>query len=310
MRNLNLNRLFYFHTFVRKKNVVTAAKELLISQPALSAQLKQLENELDLTLFDRSTRNLDLTEKGTHLFYFTKQIFETCEVMLSELTPSTNESKLSLRIGLSEEIERPFCVPFISSIFHDKIPVDAKRFSVVSTNHRGLITQLSEGALDLVLSNEATEDEYVFPLARAEMPVVLAVPRSYRGNKTPVTAKGCIEALTNHEIGLALPSSKLNLRKEIDDFLIKEKISANIVFEADILAVLIRAVTDGIGASFLPFPYIENELKEGKVKIAGLPHGFWKESLWLLISKKNLSDPIFPEMQAVFEDAFKKLTET
>jgi DNA-binding transcriptional LysR family regulator len=99
MKNINLNRLFYFHTFVQKKNVVEAAKELYISQPALSSQLKQIEKDLGLTLFDRSSRNLDLTEKGQHLFYFTRRIFETCENMLDELDPSQKPVSINYKIG-------------------------------------------------------------------------------------------------------------------------------------------------------------------------------------------------------------------
>ncbi len=310
MRNLNLNRLFYFHTFARKKNVVSAAKELLISQPALSSQLRQLEKDLDVTLFDRSTRNLDLTEKGQHLFYFTKQIFQTCEAMLGEINPPETKSAFSLRIGISDQIDRSFCVKFISSIFHDKIPVDSKRFSASSTSHDQIVEEMKNGNLDIALSHEATENEFVFPLANAPMPVVLACPKAYRGNRTPVTGEATIEALRSNEMTLIMPSTKLRLRSQVDSFLKSQAIVPNIVFEADILGVLIRAVVDGLGASFIPFSYVTKELADNKVKIAGLPDGFWQDSLWLLISKKIYRDPLFPEMKPIFESAFKKLAKS
>lgn len=284
MKNLNLNRLFYFHTFVRKNNVVGAAKELLISQPALSVQLKQLEEELDVTLFDRSTRNLELTEKGKHLYHYTKKIFNTCETLIQDIKATPGEAS-TLRIGVSNQIERPFSVQYVGSLYRDNLPVDAKRFYVTSGAHEELVKQITDNNLDILLSNEVTENDSVTALAKFDVPVVLAVPRSYKGARTPAISKDCLKALATQDISLVLPTANFSLRKKTEEFLLENGITPTVVFESDILAVLIRAIADGIGAGFVPLAYLKHERREEKIKIAGLPNGYWKETLWLLANR-------------------------
>lgn len=283
--------------------MITAAKELSISQPALSSQLKQLEGEIGAPIFDRSTRNLDLTDKGQHLFYFTKQIFETCELMFNQITP--NESlPISLRIGISEQIERTLCIPFISTIFHSQNPVDAKRFSVESCDNKTNINRLEIGEFDLTITNESSENTSIVTLASIDTPVVLAVPRQYRSSKTPFKIDMFKTALAPNELGLVLPKPRIFLRNKINTFLLEQKIEPRIIFESDIFAIMIRAVVDGIGAGFFPTSYIEKEIKEQKIKVAGLPNGFWKEQILLLANKNSSINNYFEELKSIFIDSF------
>ncbi|MBK9295068.1 MAG: LysR family transcriptional regulator [Oligoflexia bacterium] len=304
MKNINLNRLYYFHTFVRKKNVAGAAKELLISQPALSAQLKILETELDMTLFDRSNRSLELTKKGEHLHYYTRQIFETCEHMLNELDPKEADQKQSFRIGISDQIERNFCVKFISELYQENIPSDVKRFNVTNSNHETLIKQLKEGIIDYALSKEKPLEEGIRAIAKIDMPVVLAIPKSYRGHKTPAISEECIKALQNQEFNMVIPSTKLNLRKNIDNFLIQKNIFPKVILESDILSILTRAIADGLGVGFFPVQYLSAYSNTGKIKISGLPNGYWKETLWLLTNLTTNTKHLNLETKSIFKNSF------
>ena len=65
---MNINQLVYFVTVVKYNNITKAAKELYISQPAISLAIKDLEKEFGLTLFKRKNNVLTLTQHGKYLY--------------------------------------------------------------------------------------------------------------------------------------------------------------------------------------------------------------------------------------------------
>lgn len=76
---MNLNYLKVFHTVAKHQGFTKAAEELLISQPTISVQIKNLEQELGLELFQKLGRKVYLTEAGRTLFHYTSKIFNQLE---------------------------------------------------------------------------------------------------------------------------------------------------------------------------------------------------------------------------------------
>ena len=92
---MNLQQMRYFVMVARLGNVTEAAKALHIAQPPLSRQIKQLEQELGVVLFDRSGRRLHLTETGHMLLHRAEEILNltdrtVCELSSSELGQEGN----------------------------------------------------------------------------------------------------------------------------------------------------------------------------------------------------------------------------
>ena len=72
-QNLSLYRIFY--TVARSGNISRAADELFISQPAISKSIRKLEQSLDVTLFSRNSRGVQLTEEGELLYDYVQRAF-------------------------------------------------------------------------------------------------------------------------------------------------------------------------------------------------------------------------------------------
>jgi DNA-binding transcriptional LysR family regulator len=86
-----------------------------------------------------------------------------------------------------------------------------------------------------------------------------------------------------------LPSKITSLRSEVDQFFIKRKINPVCVFESNIISSVIRAASDGMGATILPTVYVSRELKSGKLKqLNSKP--LWKHRISLLSTRGELDE--------------------
>ena len=89
----NFNHLYYFYRVAVHKSVSKASKELLIAQSALSTQLKQLEESLDTTLFNRTKGGMALTDTGELVFRYASTMFETYEDMRRAMVLATDDKE-------------------------------------------------------------------------------------------------------------------------------------------------------------------------------------------------------------------------
>ena len=98
---MNLNLLRIFNTAAEKTNFSTAAEELLITQPTVSAQIKALETQYGLLLFRESGKKVELTDSGRLVFKYTKRIFDLVtetEELLHDIRRD-QEGTITLRVG-------------------------------------------------------------------------------------------------------------------------------------------------------------------------------------------------------------------
>lgn len=101
---MELKQLIYYNQICRSMNLTTAAKELFISQPALSISIRKLEKELGLRLFHRTGKKLSLTEPGRQILEQTREVLrQTDQLTLLAAELRADQAK-TLRIGFSPNI--------------------------------------------------------------------------------------------------------------------------------------------------------------------------------------------------------------
>src|ERR1700685_3869331 len=101
---LNLNHLAIFHAVAKAGNITGAAEQLLISQPAVSKQLRELERSLGVRLFDRLPRGVRPTEAGAILREYSQRLFALTEQAENALAELRGLHRGRLRIGASTTI--------------------------------------------------------------------------------------------------------------------------------------------------------------------------------------------------------------
>src|SRR3954468_13762355 len=107
MKWLNYNHLYYFWMVAREGGVVRASEELMVSQPTISAQLKDLEVALGHKLFDRVGRGLGLTETGRVAFNYANEMFSLGQELLNALEHQPAGRPLKLAVGVLDAIPKP-----------------------------------------------------------------------------------------------------------------------------------------------------------------------------------------------------------
>ncbi|KHD88631.1 MAG: LysR family transcriptional regulator [Bdellovibrio sp. ArHS] len=288
----NYNHLYYFYVTARLGGVSNAAKYLHISQPSLSSQLKVFESAIDQKLFEKKGRNLQLTAEGEKAFAYSKKIFDIANEFAESLRSPSEKQSQRIRIGVTDQVERPFIADLLSPLIKEKRRDIEKTFFVSSAPSEILLNQLRSHDIDLVLTNKPIYADDVKELASANMPVNLMVStKNLKDLKIRVSrSTSALEFLNAVPWGLIIPSYKMKLRHETDLFFQEIKARKKVVIESDIISVVGRAIVDGAGVGFMPVPYLLDEVNNGTITTLGPKAGYWQHSLYLLGRKDDNYD--------------------
>ena len=143
-----IDNLEYFKVFyhVAKAGSVTgAARELAVSQPAVSQAIRQLESQLGADLFYRAAKGVRLTREGQLLFSYVEKGYEQMELGLEKLLRLQNMEGGEIRIGASDMTLQYFLLPYLER-FHEKYP-DIKMV-VTNAPTPETLAFLEEGKID------------------------------------------------------------------------------------------------------------------------------------------------------------------
>ena len=126
----HLSQYKIFYEVARTGNISKAAKELFISQPAISKAISKLEESLNTTLFLRSSRGVSLTEEGELLFEYVRTAFESLSRGEEELKRIREFQIGHLRIGVSntlcKHILLPYLKGFVEQYPHIRITIESQ----------------------------------------------------------------------------------------------------------------------------------------------------------------------------------------
>lgn len=148
--NINYESYKIFYYTAINKSVSKAAEILLISQPAVSYQIKTLEEELGITLFVRTKKGVTLTEEGEILFSYVKKGIEAFSNGENALTNLKNLDYGNIRIGSSATVSKHVLMPYLEK-FHKTYP----NIEINITNNltEELLKDLRNGNLDILILN-------------------------------------------------------------------------------------------------------------------------------------------------------------
>lgn len=152
-RNLDLTALRAFVTVVEAGGVTKASGFLNLTQSAVSMQLKRLEEALDIALFNRETRRMNLTGAGEQMLGYARRMLELNDEVLGRLTAQEYEGELIL--GVPHDIVYP-AVPDVLHRFNAAYP--RMKVQLLSHGTIKLKSAMARGEADVILTTEETVD--------------------------------------------------------------------------------------------------------------------------------------------------------
>lgn len=257
MQTINLHHLRLFRAVARDGTLTGAARALNISQSAVSTQIKALEGSLAHDLFERSGRNLVLTEAGKIALDHAEEIFRAAEELSDTLKTAGTKRKV-LRVGALATLSRNFQLSFLAPIIgRDDVEVVLR-----SGSQEDLLRGLEALSLDVVLTNlvPARDAASPFLVDRLDEQQVSLV-----GAATRVMPKdgGIAGILAAHPV--ILPTPETSLRAGFDAMVGRLGLIPRIAAEADDMAMLRLLARADAGVAVIPPIVVQDELATGKL---------------------------------------------
>jgi DNA-binding transcriptional LysR family regulator len=141
-------RLKIFHTVARLLNFTKAAEELHMTQPAVTFQIRQLEEQFNTRLFDRTHNKVSLTDVGDKVFQYADRILQMYDEMTRSITDMTGEVSGGVSVGASTTIAE-YMLPLLIGEFKVKHP--DVRISLKESNTEGIVSMVESNAIDMGL---------------------------------------------------------------------------------------------------------------------------------------------------------------
>lgn len=306
----NYNHLYYFYVTAKAGGVTSASTHLRISQPSLSSQLKVLEQSLDLKLFQKSGRTIELTHSGAEVFSYCRQMFEFSEKMSEAISKKIPTATRRISIGVSDQIDRSFVSDVVSSFLKKFDDSKRPKVSIITATHNQLIDKLKFKEFDAILSDSSISDPQFHDLEKVDVPVVMASSMSqpHVFLEEDNDKNHFIEKLSkNHNLNWILPTMKFRLRSDIDRFLESHRMSSKVAFESDSITTLAHAVADDIGLAFFPLLFVNPYFKKNTLRLVGPIKGLWNYQLNLNCHAQNKDDHLVLNFAESFRNVCQQM---
>ncbi|MGB4659483.1 MAG: LysR family transcriptional regulator [Mobilitalea sp.] len=252
----NLSSYYIFNCVAEAGNISHAAKQLYISQPAVSKAILGLEENLKSTLFIRSSRGVKLTEEGRLLFDHTKTAFETLERAEENIKRIHDLGIGHLRIGVSTTLCKYLLIPYLNGFVkenpHIKITIDSQ-----SSYHT--IKQLENGTLDIGLVAKPLSNDSLYFHSLGEIEDIFVTTQSYLDNLK--LRENDIDVFSSATIML-LDAENMS-RKYIEDYFKTNLLEPKNVLEISNMDLLIEFAKTSLGVACVIKAFVQPELDAG-----------------------------------------------
>jgi len=183
--HLTLRQLKVFESVARHLNYTRAAEELHLTQPAVSMQVKQLEESLGAALFEQLGKRIHLTETGKEVLTYARNITQQLDELEAVLNHQKGLSGGRLRVSVATTAN--YFVPILLGSFSRRHPDITVSLDV--TNRETLLRQLSENLVDLVIMGRPPAQADVEAEVFMDNPLVIVAPPGHplaREKKIPL----------------------------------------------------------------------------------------------------------------------------
>jgi DNA-binding transcriptional LysR family regulator len=250
--HLTLRQLKVFEAVARHLNYTRAAEELFLTQPAVSMQVKQLEESLGVALFEQLGKRIHLTEAGQEVLAYARTVTQQLDELESVLNRIKGLSGGKLRISVATTAN--YFIPTLLGTFSRRYPEVTVSLDV--TNREALLQQLSENTVDLVIMGQPPSGLDVEAEAFMENPLIIVAPP---GHPLAHQKKIPLKRLQEEVFLVREPGS--GTRSAMERFFAEREIHLKTGMEVGSNEAIKQSVQAGLGLGLLSRATIEQELE-------------------------------------------------
>ncbi|AZU64725.1 LysR family transcriptional regulator [Neobacillus mesonae] len=271
-----LDLYYVFYTVGKSKSFSKAAKELYMSQPAISQSIAQLEKELDTRLFNRISKGVTLTDEGSLLFEYVSSALQFIQAGEEKLLEFKNLIIGEFKIGVSDTISRYFLLPYLET-FHNRYP--NLKFKIVNGTTWEIIAALKSGEVNIAICNLPIDDKSLEVKPIFEIQDTFVYGEKYRK---------ILSKPINLEELVKLPLILLdnsNSRRYVEEFFLSKGIIIQPEFELGSHELLLEFARINLGVACVTKEFSEQFLRKGLLREVTLTDPIPKRSIGICYLK-------------------------
>lgn len=244
-----------FCTVVRNGNMSSAAKELYISQPAVSMSIRQLEQRMGTALLIRTTKGVRTTPEGSVLYEYLEQALTLIKTAENKYLEMANLKTGEIKIGASDTVIANLLMPYL-----EKYTISYPNINIRVTNKTTYecLRLLRSGLVDICFINLPLEDESdldIYPFKTIHDCLV-------GGTKYENLVKTGLNVKDLEQYPLLLLENLSNSRQYLNKFALENGVALNPIIELGSHDLLLSFAKINLGITFATKEFVEKDLKE------------------------------------------------
>ena len=239
-------------------NISVAAKNLYISQSAVSQSVKQLETALQARLFSRSPRGVSLTGEGQMLYQYVRSALGLIATGEDKLSQAQQLLLGTLVIGASDTVTSFFLTPYLDA-FHRQHP--GIRLKIVSGRSAKVLSLLKSGAVDIAFASSPSDS------ALSTWPCFATHAVFVAGSGYPCDFDHVYTLREIAEFPLILLERKASSRLFLEQYFLKSGVTLNPEIELSSRGLLVSLSRIGLGVAGVTLEFVQKALEAGEIRL-------------------------------------------
>ena len=266
---MNLKQLEAFVHVAEGGSFSKAAKELFLTQPTVSAHISSLEKELNVRLFIRNTKEVNLSDDGRELYKYAKQMIDLQKKIEERFSAKKEAGKHCISIAASS-IPAQYLLPKVLLRFNEKFPDEQLR--IIESDSSEVVTKVVDHMVDVGFTGTVLEKKHCkyLPFYKDELVIVTPATEKYLTLQDEMTDD---ISWINQE-AFIMREEGSGTRKEAEKQLQNAGVaveSLNVIASIGNQEAIKKAVRQGMGISVMSRLAAEDEIEAGKLLIFPIP---------------------------------------
>ena len=278
--SLDLYKIFYY--VAKNESITRAANELNISQPAISKQIKVLEEQIGIELFTRKRDGVSLTEAGEKIYNKIKNAMDLIYSAEDDLKSLNNLESGSINIGASKTIIHEYLMPYIKEFYKEHPNINIRIFTDKTSE---LIKKAKMGLVDIIFTNMPYNVPTNFEVIKVmELHDCLVANESFNYLKNRIITKKELENLP-----LLILTKGATTRIRLDDYCTENNIKLKPEMEFGSNTLIKEFTIAGFGIGMLTKEHVKPELDSNELFELKIELPLKEKYLGMIYNKDNIN---------------------